>query len=147
MGPVEGQGIRIEDLPDEMMVQIFSNLKKTEKMKVSMVNRRWFRIANNEILNLAIKWPQEKNQDFENLIVRFKRLKNLELEVKLSRIHNSLYLITNKDLTVLESLDLMLPIEFDGTLELDINEDLIQTKNPENTYIQVNLFQKHYPTI
>ena len=139
MGPVEGQGIRIEDLPDEMMVQIFSILKKTEKMKVSMVNRRWFRIANNEILNLAIKWPQEKNQDFENLIVRFKRLKNLELEVKLSRIH--------KDLTVLESLDLMLPIEFDGTLELDINEDLIQTKNPENTYIQVNLFQKHYPTI
>ena len=60
MGPVEGQGIRIEDLPVEMMVKIFSNLKKTEKMKVSMVNRRWFGIANNEILNLAIKWPQEK---------------------------------------------------------------------------------------
>ena len=68
------QGIRIEDLPDEMMVEIFSNLKKTEKMDVSMVNRRWFGIAYSEIKTLSIKWPQEKNQDFHNLIVRNKRI-------------------------------------------------------------------------
>ena len=33
---------RIEDLPVEMMVEIFSYLNKTEKMKISMVNNRWF---------------------------------------------------------------------------------------------------------
>ena len=133
MGPVEGQGIRIEDLPVEMMVEIFSNLKKTEKMKVSMVNRRWFGIANSEIKTLSIKWPQEKNQDFQNLIMRFPRRKNIELTVNgiISRSWFSRKpdaLITNKDQ--------MLPLEFEGTLEFDINKDLIQTKNPKHTRIE-----------
>ena len=39
--------LRIEDLPVEMMVEIFSYLDTNEKMKVSMVNKRWFGIANN----------------------------------------------------------------------------------------------------
>ena len=129
--------LQIEDLPDEMMVEIFSYLNKTEKMKISMVNNRWFGIINNEIKTLLIRWPepnnfscvvrrllgwpQEKNQDFQNLIVRFPKLKNLELATK----------ITNEDpVPPLDSYD------FDGTMEFDINRDLIQTKNPEVTFIK-----------
>ena len=137
---MDENSLQIEDLPDEMMVEIFSYLKKTEKMKISMVNNRWFGIINNQIETLLIRWPeanmfsrvvrrlfgcggwpQEKNQDFQNLIVRFPRLKNLELATK----------ITNKDRVL--PLDLY---DFDGTMEFDINQDLIQTKNPEVTFIK-----------
>ena len=37
--------LQIEDLPVEMMVEIFSYLNKYEKIKISMVNHRWFDIA------------------------------------------------------------------------------------------------------
>ena len=67
--------LRIEDLPNEMMVEIFSNLNNNEKIKASMVNRRWFGIVNNEIKTLSVKWPQEENQEFLNLIERFPNLK------------------------------------------------------------------------
>ena len=136
--------LRIEDLPVEIMVEIISYLDKTDKIHVfSMVNRRWFDIANNEIEALCIKWPQEKsqfnfwkfwkfcksfwkfdsvqllneNQDFLNLIGRFERLKNLELATK----------ITNKNM--IKPVD---SFEFDGTLglEFEICPDLIPTKNP-----------------
>ena len=40
--------LRIEDLPVEIMVEIFSYLDTNEKMKVSMVNKRWFGIVNKE---------------------------------------------------------------------------------------------------
>ena len=117
--------LRIEDLPVEILVKIIGYLNTTEKIKAfSMVNRRWFDIANNEIEALPIKWPQEKSQDIQNLIVRFPRLKNLELATK----------ITNKDM--------ILPIDsfldsfgFDGTMEFDVSPYLIQTKNPESTFI------------
>ena len=49
---------QIEDLPNEIMVGIFSYLDKKEIRKVSMVNKRWFQVANNEIDNLLIKWPK-----------------------------------------------------------------------------------------
>ena len=115
--------LQIEDLPDEMMVEIFSYLNKTEKIKISMVNKRWFGIINNEIKTLSIRWPQEKNQEIQNLIVRFPRLKNLELATK----------ITNKDLILpLDSFE----NEFDGTMEFEISSDLIQTKNPKFTFIE-----------
>ena len=71
--------LRIEDLPDEMMLEIFSNLNNNEKMKASMVNRRWFGIVNNEIKTLSVKLPQEENQEFLNLIERFPNLKNVEI--------------------------------------------------------------------
>ena len=61
--------LQIEDLPDEMIVEIFSYLNKTEKFKISMVNHRWFGIINNEIKTLSIRWPQEKNQEIQNLIL------------------------------------------------------------------------------
>ena len=139
--------LRIEDLPVEILVKIIGYLNTTEKIKVfSMVNRRWFDIANNEIEVLPIKWPQQKSQfnfwkicnafwkcvsgqhlnisqDMQNLIVRFPRLKNLELATK----------ITKKDM--------ILPLEsfldsfgFDGTMEFEVSPDLIQTKN-ESTFI------------
>ena len=70
---------RIEDLPNEMMVEIFSNLNNNEKMKASMVNRRWFGIVNKEIKTLSLKLPEEDNQEFLNLIERFPNLKNVEI--------------------------------------------------------------------
>ena len=115
--------LQIEDLPDEMIVEIFSYLNKTEKIKISMVNKRWFGIINNEIKTLSIRWPQEKNQEIQNLILRFPRLKNLELATK----------ITNKDLILpLDSFE----NKFDGTMEFEISSDLIQTKNPKFTFIE-----------
>merc|ERR1719483_135658 len=72
------------------------------------------------VVRRLLGWPQEKNQDFQNLIVRFPRLKNIELTTK----------ITNKDMNP-NSYD------FDGTtMEFDINQDLLQTKNPEVTFIK-----------
>ena len=105
-----------ESLPNEIMVGIFSYLDKNEIMEVSMVNKRWFQVANYEIDNLLIKWPKQQNQDFENLINRFPRLKNIDLATK----------ITNKDSYILSFLD---SFEFDGTLEFDIDPKLIRTKN------------------
>ena len=116
---------QIEDLPNEIMVGIFSYLDKNEIMEVSMVNKRWFQVANYEIDNLLIKWPKQQNQDYENLINRFPRLKNIELANK----------ITNKDLYFLSFLN---SSEFDGTLEFDIASHLMRTKNPGTpTYISI----------
>ena len=107
---------QIEDLPNEIVVGIFSYLDKNEIMEVAMVNKRWFQVANSEIDNLLIKWPKQQNQDFENLINRFPRLKNIELATR----------ITNKDSYILSFLD---SLEFDGTLEFDIDPNLIPAKN------------------
>ena len=107
---------QIEHLPNEIMVGIFSYLDKNEIMEVSMVNKRWFQVANYEIDNLLIKWPKQQNQDYENLINRFSRLKTIELATK----------ITNKDSYILSFLD---SFEFDGTLEFDIDPNLIPAKN------------------
>ena len=133
--------LRIEDLPRELLVEIMSYLKMSDKINVfSMVNKQWFDIANKEIEDLLIKWPQEKNQNVQNLIARFHpRLKNLKLATKITR--------ANKDT--------ILPLDsfvFDGTMEFDVCPDLIQTKNPESTMItriKVNPskekdFQKEY---
>ena len=106
------------NLPNEIMVCIFSYLDKKEIRKVSVVNKRWFQVANNEIDNLLLKWPKQQNQDFLNLIDRFPRLKNIELATK----------ITNKDSYILSFLH---SFEFDGTLEFDIDPNLIPTKNWE----------------
>ena len=142
----EEDSLRIDDLPVEVLVKIISYLNTMEKIDIfSMVNKRWFDIASNEIEVLPIKWPQEKSQfnfwkcvsgqhlnicrEIQNLIVRFPRLKNLELATK----------ITNKDM--------ILPLEsfldsfgFDGTMEFDVSPDLIQTKNPATfiTRIKIN---------
>ena len=120
----------IEDLPVEIMCQIFGYLDTNEKMKIAMVNKRWFGIAIIDIKALSIKWPgvkksqsrfynifsslwsQETSQDFHNLVGRFRRLKNLELTIK----------IKNKDM--LRPLD---SFEFDGTLEFEIRPNLIPT--------------------
>ena len=46
-------GRNIEDLlPAELVVKILSYLNKNDIMMVSMVNKRWFGIANNEIKTL-----------------------------------------------------------------------------------------------
>ena len=52
--------LQIEDLPVEMMVEIFSYFDTIEKRKISMVNKRWFGIAVIDIKTLSIKWPGVK---------------------------------------------------------------------------------------
>ena len=111
-----------ENLPNEITVEILSYLGGNEKVKVSLVNKRWFQVVNNEIENLLIKWPQQQNQDVQNLINRFPKLKNIELASK----------ITNKDSYVLPFLD---SFKFHGTLEFDIDPNLIPTKSEPSTYI------------
>ena len=129
--------LQIEDLPGEMMVEIFSYFDTNEKLKISMVNNRWFGIINNEIEALLIKWPQESKafwklvsgqllkKDIRNLILRFPKLKNLELTTKISNGNKGMIL-------PLDSFE----NDFDGTMEFEIGPDLIQTKNPEFTWIK-----------
>ena len=119
---------QVKDLPNEIMVGIFSYLDKKEKMKVSMVNKRWFQNANYEIDDLLIKWPEQHNQDFQNLINRFPKLKNLELATKIT--------IKNSNNLPLDS------FEFDGTLEFDIGRNLIPTKNSD----KYNAYSDKYKT-
>jgi hypothetical protein len=106
--------LRIEDLPVEIMCQIFGYFDTNEKMKIAMVNKRWLRIAIMDIKSIAIKWPQERNEDFINFIMRFPRLNNLVLATK----------ITNRNrIRPIESLG------FEGTLEFEVSPELIPTKN------------------
>ena len=114
-------GQNIEDLlPIEIVVKILSYLNKNDIMMVSMVNKRWFGIANNEIETLSIKWPKEKNQEVQNLLDRFPNLKNIELAV----------LITKFDYSNILPLD---SFEFDGTMEF--NTDMIKAKIPHKCEI------------
>ena len=112
----------IENLPNEIMVEIFSYLDRNEEVKVSLVNKRWFQVVNNEIENLSIKWPQQQNQDVQNLINRFPKLKNIVLATVISDACMMYFLPVDF-------------LEFTGTLEFDINPYLIPTKSKPSTYI------------
>ena len=112
----------IENLPNEIMVEIFSYLDGNEEVKISLVNKRWFQVVNNEIENLSIKWPQQQNQDVQNLINRFPKLKNIELAT----------MITDACMMYTLPVDFF---EFTGTLEFDIDPYLIPTKSEPSTYI------------
>ena len=117
----------IESLPNEIMVKIFSYLDGNGKVKVSLVNKQWFQVANNEIENLSIKWPLQQNQDVQNLMNRFSKLKNIEL----ATVVTDAWMIYGKDSG-------FLPVhffEFTGTLEFDIDPDLIPTKSKHSTSI------------
>ena len=115
----------IESLPKEIMVEIFSYLDGNGKVKVSLVNKRWFQVANNEIENLSIKWPQQQNQDVQNLMKRFSKLKNIELATMVTDACMIYGGIFSNDLNFLP-VDLF---EFTGTLEFDIDPELIPTKS------------------
>ena len=112
----------IENLPNEIMVEFFSYLDGNEKVKVSLVNKRWFQIVNNEIENLSIKWPQQQNQNVQNLINRFPKLKNIDLATK----------ITDACMMYFLPVDFF---EFTGTLEFEIDPYLIPTKSEPSTYV------------
>ena len=116
-----------ESLPNEIMVKIFSYLDGNGKVKVSLVNKRWFQVVNNEIENLSIKWPLQQNQDVINLMNRFSKLKNIEL----ATVVTDAWMIYGKDSG-------FLPVhffEFTGSLEFDIDPDLIPTKSKHSTSI------------
>ena len=112
----------IENLPNEIMVEFFSYLDGNEKVKVSLVNKQWFQIVNNEIENLSIKWPQQQNQNVQNLINRFPKLKNIDLATK----------ITDACMMYFLPVDFF---EFNGTLEFEIDPYLIPTKSEPSTYV------------
>ena len=112
----------IENLPNEIMVEIFSYLDGNEEVQVSLVNKQWFQVVNNEIANLSIKWPYLHNQEVQNLINRFPRLKNIELATE----------ITDACMMYFLPVDFF---EFTGTLEFDIDPYLIPTKSEPYTHI------------
>ena len=74
-------------LPNEMMTKIFSYFDKKERMKISMVTKRWFAIINDQIEEILIKLPtQEKLDEVRNLVNRYPRLKNLVLSTNVDEI-------------------------------------------------------------
>ena len=117
----------IESIPNEIMVKNFSYLEDNEKVKISLVNKQWFQVTNNEIRNVSIKWPLQRNQDVQDLMNRFSKLKNIELATMVT----DAWMIYGKDSG-------FLPVhffEFTGTLEFNIAPDLIPTKSEDSTSI------------
>ena len=141
--------LQIENLPAELMVIIFSYFEKKEKIEIlSTVNKRWFEILNQEMKNLAINWPAQKNQECQKLIDRFPNLKNLELKTKIAgKDSENLPYFLRKPLQL--SLD---SFKFDrGTIEFSINPGLIQSKNWKEDWsitriskIRINPKQENY---
>ena len=141
--------LQIENLPAELMVIIFSYFEKKEKIEIlSTVNKRWFEILNQEMKNLAINWPAQKNQECQKLIDRFPNLKNLELKTKIAGkdSENWPYFLPKPLQLSLDS------FEFDrGTIEFSINPGLIQSKNWKEDWsitriskIRINPKQENY---
>ena len=120
-----------EDLPEEMLSEILSYLAyltNKEKLNVSLVNKRWFLNFNLQIEDIQIRRPINTDNlgDLQNYINRFENLRSLSLA---SKINNY------SELLPLKSLDLR-----GKSIEFDVNENLIPTKNRRNddfaTYIK-----------
>ena len=117
-------------LPNEMMTKIFSNLDNKERMKISMVTKRWFAIINDQIEEILIKTPTQENLDeVRNLINRYPRLKNLELSTEVNKI---------SDFLPLASLDLK-----GITAEFNINEAWQREENPREALIFDHDLRRH----
>ena len=115
----------MKDLPNEMLSKILSNLGNKEKLNVSSVNKRWLQIVNFQIEGLeSIRRPEnlEELEELKNLLNRFPKLRSLSLA---NRINNL------SELVPLRSLAFK-----DFSLEFDVHEDLIKTKNPGWTSIK-----------
>ena len=116
-----------EDLPEEMLSEILSYSTNKEKLKVSLVNKRWFQNINCQIEDVQIRRPRNTDNlgHLQNFINRFKKLRSLSLA---SKINNY------SELLPLKSLDLK-----EKSIEFDVDENLIPTKNRRKnrrTYIK-----------
>ena len=117
----------MDDLPNETLAKILSYLDKKKQMNVSMVNQRWFQNINCQIEDIQIRRPTNTDNldDLQNLTKRFENLRSLSLT---SKINNYSELLPLKSLNLKEM-----------SIEFDVNENLIPTKNRRRyggTYIK-----------
>ena len=113
-------------IPNEMMSEILSYLENKEKLNVSLVNKRWFQIINSQIEGLesiTIRRPTTTDnlEELQNLLNRFPKLRSLSLA---NRINNLSELVPLKSLAFK-----------DFSLEFGVNQSLVETINPEWTFI------------
>ena len=115
---------RLDDLPNEILFQILSNLGKKNQMNVSLVNKRCYEASNYQIKDIRIRRPTNMDnlQGLQNFINRFPNLRNLSLA---SPVGNYLELLSLKSLELKEK-----------SIEFDIRDTLIKTKNWPTTYIR-----------
>ena len=115
---------QILDLPNEILFQILSNLGKKNQMNVSLVNKRCYEASNYQIKDIRIRRPTNMDnlQGLQNFINRFPNLRNLSLA---SPVGNYLELLSLKSLELKEK-----------SIEFDIRDTLIKTKNWPTTYIR-----------
>ena len=115
---------RLDDLPNEILFQILSNLGKKSQMNVSLVNKRFYEASNYQIKDIRIRRPTNMDnlQGLQNFINRFPNLRNLSLA---SPVGNYLELLSLKSLELKEK-----------SIEFDIRDTLIKTKNWPTTYIR-----------
>ena len=115
---------RLDDLPNEMLMQILSYLRKKNQMNVSLVNKRCYEASNYQIKDIRIRRPTNMDnlQGLQNFINRFPNLRNLSLA---SPVGNYLELLSLKSLELKEK-----------SIEFDIRDTLIKTKNWPTTYIR-----------
>ena len=115
---------QILDLPNEILFQILSNLGKKSQMNVSLVNKRCYEASNYQIKDIRIRRPTNMDnlQGLQNFINRFPNLRNLSLA---SPVGNYLELLSLKSLELKEK-----------SIEFDIRDTLIKTKNWPTTYIR-----------
>ena len=111
---------RLDDLPNEILFQILSNLGKKNQMNVSLVNKRCYEASNYQIKDIRIRRPTNMDnlQGLQNFINRFPNLRNLSLA---SPVGNYLELLSLKSLELKEK-----------SIEFDIRDTLIKTKNWRN---------------
>ena len=112
-------------IPNEMLSEILSYVENKEKLDVSLVNKRWLEIINAQIEVLElIRRPEdlEELEQLQNLLYRFPNLRSLSLA---KRINNLSELVPLKSLAFKKI-----------SLEFDVHEDLIETKNPGRTSIK-----------
>merc|ERR1719266_2481061 len=111
-----------------MLLEILSYFSKKERRSISTVNQRWFRNINSQIEDIQIRRPTTTNENLEELqrfIDRFPRLRSLSLD---SRVGNY------SELLPLKSLNLK-----GISIEFDVREDLIKTKNDVVTIKRIKL--------
>ena len=114
-------------IPNEMLSEILSYVGNKEKLDVSLVNKRWLQIINSQIEGLesiTIRRPTTTDnlEELQNLLNRFPKLRRFLLA---NRINNLSEIVPLKSLA-----------DKDFSLEFDVHEDLIETKNPGRTSIK-----------
>ena len=114
-------------IPNEMMSEILSYLENKEKLNVSLVNKRWFQIINSQIEGLesiTIRRPTTTDnlEELQNLLNRFPKLRSLSLA---NRINDLSELVPLKSLAFKKF-----------SLEFYVDQDLIETINPDCTSIK-----------